>query len=235
MSHLISLKQPSFEKDGLEIQTFPYLLEDAFQQTQDAVFSDFTPARNASNRNARGLRLGVLVNQQLHWTDKNTYQISAAFNSEEAGKVREMDLIPEAFLRTPQIERLIKEAFILNFGDIAESNQQAYLVQLNAIRYQPTVSTTAYPPPDHPHQDGCDNTVVVLRKSPSILGGMSRVYTLDEDPLYEVNLAPGQALFVEDDRYKHQVLPMMLDTGKMSASENNCRDILIIQIDPVRC
>ena len=234
MSQLISLTPPCFEQDGVEVQSFVYLLDKRFQQIQNAIFSEFTPARNASNRNARGLRWGVLVNEQLQWTDKSTYQLSAALNPEEAGKVREMDLIPESFLRTLQIERLIRDVFELYFGDIGLSNKQSYLVQLSGIRYQPTVSTTAYPPPDYPHQDGSDNAIVVLRKSASILGGMSRIYTLDEDPLYEVNLDPGQALFVEDDRYKHQVLPMMLDTGEMSGNESNCRDILIVRINPAR-
>lgn len=229
---MILLKPLYYGTDGVEVRTFPYLWDAAFQQQQAAVYQDLTPARNAANRNARGLRWGVLVNDSLHWTDKNTYRLPADLNSEEQGRVREMDLLPEPFLCLPQIERLVREVFAVYYGN-AQQNE-AYIVQLSAIRYQPTVSTTAYPPPDHPHQDGSDNAIIVLRKAPSIMGGMSRLYTLDEKPLYEVSLEAGQGLFVEDERYKHQVMPMLLDTGLRRPGEPDARDIMIVRIDPAR-
>ncbi len=227
------LKNPTFQQDGVEVMDFNYLLNPLFQDIQLATYAEFTPARNATNDICRALRWGIYLNDQLQWSDNNQYQLSADLNPEEAGRARQMDLIPEALLRTPECERLIREMFKV-FHPEGNSHKQAYVVQTSALRYQPTVAKTCYPSPDHPHRDGFNNGIVVLSRTPNLIGGQSRIYDLEGTPLFETQLQPGQGLLVEDTRYQHQVLPMLLDTSVAGAGEPAFRDILIVRIDPAQ-
>ena len=224
------VQQPTFETDGVEIVNYEYLLSPSLQEMRKVAYGAFTPARNAKNGLCRGLRWGVLLDNVLRWSTRDSYQLSAEFNGEEAGRVRTMDLIPTKFLDHPAIRRVIDDVFSMYYPDTNRA-QQPYIVQLSAIRYEPQHNRTCYPSPDAPHQDAFDNAIVVLGKTDNLIGGQSRVFTIEDEALvYEANLEAGQALFVRDMDWKHQVLPMMQDVSDGSGSCH--RDILIVRIDP---
>jgi hypothetical protein len=83
-----------------------------------------------------------------------------------------------------------------------------------------------------PHQDGFNNGIVVLNITPNLVGGTTRIYELSGDIRYEAVLSAGQGVFVQDDSWKHQVEPMLMDAQKSGPSAACYRDILIIRIDP---
>lgn len=227
------MKTPTFNDDGVEIKTLPFLQTEDVRQLTDDVYSDFTPARNAKNQLSRGVRWGVMVNGEVHWTKQNSYQLSAKLNEEEGGNVRIMDLVPDRFLKHDAIRCLINEAFQTYYPNEC-TELQAFGIQVSAIRYEPSVTKTCYPSPDRPHQDGFDNGIFVLNRTDNLIGGQTRVFTLEDQLMYEANLEAGQAVFVRDDSWKHQVLPMMVDT-QVAGSETRCyRDILIVRITRIK-
>lgn len=221
---------PRFATHGVEIVSREYLLEPAFRAMQQEVYRALTPARNATNRLARGLRWGVLIDGAVRWTEDDEYALSAELNPEEGGRVRQMDLLPDRFVTSATIEQLVLDTFAIYHPD-ADSARTPFIVQMSAIRYQPSVERTCYPSPDAPHQDGFDNGIFVLARTANLAGGATRLFTLEGRPMYETMLAEGQGIHVADERWLHQVLPMTVDT---SLGDPACcyRDILIVRIDP---
>ena len=230
---LFAMEQPTFSVEGVEVRTASYLASSAVSELTDKTYKRFTPARNAVNPLCRALRWGVIINGQIHWTEKNTYQLSAKLNEEEGGSVRTMDLVPDSFLNHPNISRAINEIFETYFPE-GSSSFEPFGVQISAIRYEPTLTKTCYPSPDRPHQDGFDNAIIVLNRTQNLVGGVTRVFSLDDKLLYEANLEAGQIVFVRDADYKHQVLPMMVDTQVHGPDAPCYRDILIVRITPVK-
>jgi len=222
--------QPKFQADGLEVMAFDYLINtDEYQKLVKTVYSALTPARNAKNRLSRGLRWGILANNQVLWSTRNTYQLGVTLNPEEGGRVRTMDLLPNCFVEHPLTQRLIEDVFRVYYPN-GDTSLQPYVVQVSGIRYQPTPQRACYPSPDAPHQDGFDSAIVVIDKTENLLGGHSRIYTLEDQLRYEAQLQPGQAMFVRDSQWKHQVCPMLQE---VQIDPGPCfRDILIVRIDP---
>lgn len=224
------LQQLSFSRDGLECVHVPNVLSPEFQRFVINTYMKFTPARNAKNKICRGLRWGTLANGKIYWSTNPVYQLSQDLQPEEGGKARTMDLIPTEFLDSKVVKELIELTF-KTYHPEGDSNRQHYVVQVSALRYQPTLNQTCYPSPDMPHQDGFNNGIFVLYKSKGLLGGHSRVFSLELEALYETDLQAGDGIFIEDKKYFHQVLPMMVDSH-LAESEEVCRCILIIRIDP---
>lgn len=224
---ILLVRSPSLQSDNFEVRDFPYLRDPDLQRDVRDVYGAFTPARNATNANARGIRFGVLVKGEFTWFDRDTYSLPVAFNKEEAGRIRQMDLIPEDFLRKSPIERHFHEMFAAwNFEE--DSFKRAYEIQLSAIRYAPLHGRTAIPGPAYPHQDLVDTSVTVLGKE-NITGGVSRIFTLDDQPLYEFDLIEGQGYLVKDAAYKHYVSDVQLPIGV----GNGFRDILAVRFQPL--
>lgn len=224
------IEQPHFITDGVEIAEYDYLLDPAFCALQDRVYDALTPARNATNELCRGIRWGIWLGDTIQWSTKDTYQLGGSFNSEEEGRVRTMDLLPDEFVEHPLLRRVFHDVFDVYYPSVDRA-AVPHMIQLSAIRYEPTPQRACYPSPDMPHQDEFDSAVVVLQKTPNLVGGQSRIYTTDERLRYEADLKPGQALLVRDEQWKHQVVPMTYGTG---TTRGRClRDILIVRIDPV--
>lgn len=227
------IQQPTFEQNGLQVKTYPFLTSPTFQKEVNKAFRQFKPALHANNKLCRAVRWGVLANDQILFSTRNTYQLSAKFNPEESGRTRIMDLIPDSLLCTPQIQQLIRDVF-KTFHPEGNSYLHNYIVQLSAIRYAPTPSSACYPSPDMPYQDGFNNGIIVLNKTPNLTGGRTRIYNMNNQLLYEADLKAGQGVFVEDTRWKHQVEPMLINTQHSGANAPCHRDILIIRIDPAK-
>lgn len=227
------IQQPDYQEHGLQIISYDYLQDDKFRSLAAEIYGGFHPAQNASNTLCRAVRWGVLLNDKVSFSGKNTYQLDADLNPEEAGRVRVMDLIPDEFVYSTPIQQLIRDVFSLYFPG-ESSFDEAYIVQMSAIRYQPTPEKACYPSPDMPHQDGFDNGIAVLNVTPNLVGGTTRIYDLNGNLCFEAKLSPGQAALVQDDRWKHQVEPMLVDTAIQGAEAQCYRDILIIRIDPAK-
>ncbi len=230
INYFTFLKNLTVAEDGLEKVNAATVLSPEFQQLVNNTYSQYSPARYSSNKIKRGVRWGILANDEISWSNKNTYQVSEELNPEEAGRVREIDQIPDTFLGSRVVRDLIDRTFHL-YHPGASSNWQPYVVQLSALRYEPTLTDTCYPSPDAPHQDGFNNAIWVLQKTPGLTGGQSRIFSLDKKPLFETNLEAGDGLMIEDAKYFHQVLPMLVNSHT-AKSDLVCRDILIIRIDP---
>jgi hypothetical protein len=227
------LRPTTLEDDGFTIVDFAAIDAADFQRYHAEVYGAFEPGEGAQNKLARGTRWGVLAREQFIWLDRNTYSLPKEFNAEEGGRVRRFGLIPEAYLRRVEVERMLRQIFA-RWSFTQTSSERAYEVQLSAIRYEPTISTTAIPSPITPHQDLIDGAVVVMAKSRHLLGGTSRLYSLTEQPLYEVDLAVGEALLIRDARLKHQVTPILLaPDAQWRPGQRACRDILIVRFQPL--
>jgi len=226
-------KQPSFDVEGVEIKTLHFLQSDDVKNLTNEIYSKFKPARNATNQICRSIRWGGFANNELHWNRNNSYRLSSVLNPDEKGNTRYMDLIPDEFLEHPAIQQLINVAYgVYHPGMCTEMD--SYIVQLSALRYEPSVTQTCYPSPDRPHQDGFNNGIAVLNRTDNLIGGHTRIFDLDDQLIYETNLDSGQAVFVKDDAWKHQVLPMMVNT-EIAGPDAPChRDILIVRIDKAK-
>jgi hypothetical protein len=138
-----------------------------------------------------------------------------------------MDLIPESFLREPEIERLLRQVFeALKFA--LDSFKRTYEVQLSAIRFAPEHGRTATSPPPYPHRDGVDGAVVVLNRQ-NVMGGISRLFDNDGRALYEFELGEGQGFLIKDDRLLHYVSDVQLRRNV----DRGYRDILIVRFSPI--
>lgn len=227
------INDPTIASDGFALVDYPQLRSAEFQAQQAAVYDTLRPGENAANKLARAIRWGIYADGEFTWLYRNEYRLDALKNPEEKGNVRRFVLIPEPFLRRPELQDTLVAIFD-RWQFEQGSTLRAYEVQLSAIRYEPTLAMPALPSPIVPHQDEVDGAVVVLRKTPHLLGGTSRIYSLNERPLYEFDIEPGEALFIRDAQLKHQVTPLLLDTGDgWRPGERAFRDILIVRFQPV--
>ena len=219
--------------DHFEVRTFPALLDDNFRELASTVYDQFTSARNASNQLKRGLRWGTYAVGQFIWLDRDAYRLDADKNKEEGGRTRHMDLIPEDFLRQDEIEATLTEVFDA-WGFAETSYERAYEVQLSAIRYEVNLAEPALPSPIEPHQDEIDGAIIVLGKTGFLSGGTSRLYSLNHEPLYELDLQVGEALFVRDAQLLHQVTPLQMVLGHTwRPGLRAFRDVLLVRFQPV--
>ncbi len=227
------LRTPTLNDDYFELVDYKELRNPEFVASQLAVYNDFAPGENASNKLSRGIRWGIYVNGEFIWLSRNEYHLDERFNPEERGKIRKFPLIPTGFLHRQEIVKLLNAVFA-RWGFIEDSYKRAYEVQLSAIRYEPSVAETALPSPMTPHQDQIDGAIVVLHKTKYLVGGVSRIYSLNENPLYEVDIKAGEALLVKDEKIKHQVTPILLNpSDTWRPGTPSFRDILIIRYQPV--
>ena len=224
------LKKLDFEKDGVSIDAFPNVRNPDFQAKHREVYGQFRPGKNAVNQLCRGIRWGNLCKGKIQWLDRNTYSLPADKNHEEGGNIRIFDLIPTDYLNTPEVQKVLNSLYMTLIDQC--SHLRLIEIQLSAIRYEPTLEQVALPSPVIPHQDTVDGAIVVMSKSDGIVGGVTRLYTLDDDPLYEIDLQVGEALVLNDSCYKHQVTPMMVDVGAWR-HERIFRDVLLVRFQVV--
>jgi hypothetical protein len=231
---MFRLSPATLKKDGFATLSFEGMALPDFQAEHQKIYGAFLPGENANNKLARAIRWGVFAHDQFIWFRRNSYRLSKRFNKEEDGNVRRFGLIPETYLRLPEIDLALRRTFAA-WSFEQTTFERAYEVQLSAIRYEPTIAATAIPAPIFPHQDMVDGAVVVTAKTGHLMGGASRLYTVkDELPLYEIDLAVGEALLIRDTRLKHQVTPMMLATdARWRPGQRVFRDILIIRYQPL--
>jgi len=224
------LRKLDFVEDGVSFDNFSDLQDPAFQSKHREVYGQFKPGKNAANKLCRGVRWGTMCRGKIQWLDRSSYSLSAGHNPEESGNVRHFDLIPTDYLDLPQVQTVLMQLFMTLMDKC--SFQNLIEVQLSAIRYEPTLEAIALPSPVIPHQDTVDGAIVVMSKSEGIVGGVTRLYSLDDMPLYEVDLQVGEALVLNDSRYKHQVTPMMVDIGAWR-HERVFRDVLLVRFQDV--
>lgn len=230
---MLLLKDPHLQKDGFSVADYSDLFDADFAEAQKEAYAKLRPGINASNTLSRGIRWGDYTNDRFEWLDRDTYSLPKRLNPEEGGRIRQFELIDETFLRRPETEELFRSIF--KAWDFEEGScSRSYEIQLSAIRYEPTLAKPALPSPIAPHQDLIDGAIVVLRKDGDIIGGRSRLYSLDEAPLVELDLSVGEALLVKDDQVLHQVTPMQLaPSAGWRATDLATRDILIVRYQPV--
>lgn len=230
---IASLKAPTIADDGFAVKHIDLIKADDFQEVAKRTYETFEVGQHSKNKLKRGIAWGTLVNGQYHWHNRDTYQLSSDFNSEEGGQVRTFVKSGLDFLNHPVLIAALNNVFE-EWGFPTSSFERAYEVQLGQIRYEPTIIETALPSPLFPHQDEIDGAIIVLSKEGDLVGGRSRLYTLDDQPLYELDLDVGDALFVRDAKLKHQVTPMMLEpTKKWTIGDRAYRDVVLVRFQPI--
>jgi hypothetical protein len=227
------LRKPTLNNDHFQVERFEAVNRPTFRLMQEAEYARYESSANAVNKLKRGLRWGILMNGAYSWNDRNKYRLDAHVNPEEMGNTRLFGLVCEEFLRTQEIENTLDGVFE-KFGFVESSYERAYEVQLSAIRYEATLAETALPAPLIPHQDAIDGAILMLNKTNNILGGVSRLYSLDDEPLVEIDLAPGEVLFIRDAAIKHQVTPLMMSVDdNWRPGDKAFRDVLLIRFQPL--
>lgn len=227
------LSLPTIARDGFTITSFESLRNPEIQALAEATYNGLEPGKNANNKLRRGIRWGIYAQDHFTWLDRDTYKLERKFNEEEDGAVRIFSLIPTEFLREPAVEQALQEVFALwEFSE--KSTHRAYEVQLSAIRYEPTLAQPALPSPINPHQDMVDGTIIVVNKRGDLVGGMSRLYGLDQEPLYELDLGLAEGLSVRDASLLHQVTVMGIAPGQnWRPGDKALRDVLLVRFQPV--
>ncbi len=229
----LPLQAPRLDTHGFQLGRYPALLSAEYQAIQQEAFARFEPGINAANRLPRGTAWGVLVNGQITWQDRTSYRLSAELNPEEGGRTRIFTPIDRAFLEHPSTIAMFHHIFHQwNFPE--SSYEVPYQVQLSGIRYRATLAEPAMPSPVIPHQDAVDGVIVLMHKTPNLVGGLSRIYDLDGTPQWQVDLEPGDALFVRDEKVLHQVTPVLLEPGaRWVPGEDGYRDVLLVRFQRV--
>lgn len=227
------LRVPSIAEDGFAAKSLEEVKSVDFQDIAKRTYDTFTAGENSANRLKRGIAWGTYVNGQFHWHDRDTYHLSAQSNPEEEGRVRTFVKSGQDFLQHPVLESVLRKVFSeWNFS--ATSFQRAYEIQLGQVRYEPSIAEPALPSPMIPHQDEIDGAIVVLRKEGDLVGGLSRLYDLNDTPLFELDMGVGDALFVKDHMLKHQVTPLMLEpSASWSIGDRAYRDVLLVRFQPI--
>jgi hypothetical protein len=229
----LPLQPARLDTHGFQLDRYPALLSDDYQAIQQEAFAKFKPGVNASNKLARGTAWGVLVNGQISWQDRTGYSLSADLNPEEGGRTRIFTPIDRALLEHPATVAMFHDIFA-HWGFPESSYEVPYQVQLSGIRYEPTLAVPAMPSPVIPHQDSVDGVIVVLHKTPNLVGGLSRIYDLDGAPQWQVDLNAGDALFVRDAAVLHQVTPILLEPGsRWAPGDQAYRDVLLVRFQRV--
>ncbi|WP_410795875.1 2OG-Fe dioxygenase family protein [Parvularcula sp. LCG005] len=219
--------------DGFEVEFYPKLLDAEFSEAQRRAFYDLKVGKNSANRLLRGVRWGVYARDTFSWLQRNSYRLDSDKNPEEEGRTRYFSLMDEDFLCHPILTDVLRSCFSKH--RFAESSYaRAYEIQLSFIRYQPTLEQPALPSPIIPHQDAVDGTIIVLNKFGSLSGGLSRIYSLQNDPLFEIDLRTGESLFVVDSKIKHQVTPLQMEPDRdWRPGDLAFRDVMIVRYQPV--
>lgn len=227
------VRPATLDQDGYMISRFADIEDAAFNALQEAEYAHMRPGRNAKNQLERKTGWGAYLNDSFVWSDREEYSLPAKLNEEEGGTVRFFDPLSRDFLSHPITEDLLRAVF--NAWDFEkDSAVQLYQIQLSAIRYEPTFDKPALPSPIEPHQDLVDGAIVLLSKTPNLIGGTSRLYDLDQRPLVELDLDVGDILFVRDADVLHQVTPLQLAPGtRWSLEERAYRDVLLIRFQAV--
>jgi hypothetical protein len=229
----LSLQPAQLDTHGFQLDRYPALLAPDYQTLQQEAFAKFEPGVNASNKLPRGTAWGVLVNGQITWQDRHSYSLPAELNPEEGGRTRIFTPIDRTFLEHPSTVAMFHRIFSQwNFPET--SYEVPYQVQLSGIRYCPTLAEPAMPSPVIPHQDAVDGAIVLMHKTPNLVGGLSRIYDLDGTPQWQVDLETGDALFIRDDKVLHQVTPILLEPGaRWVPGEQAYRDVLLVRFQRV--
>jgi hypothetical protein len=227
------ISNPTLRQNQFALARFDAVAEPAFQELHRRTYGGLRPGENATNQLPRGIRWGVYAHGHFVWLDRIDYSLPATFNPEEEGKVRRFSRIPDEYLRSETVESMLRAVFEMwEFKEA--SSERAYEVQLSAIRYQPSLDTPALPSPIAPHRDMVDGAIVVLAKTEHLVGGSSRLYTLQGEPQYEVDLGVGDALLIRDAHWLHQVAPILLSPGNSwTPSQSAFRDVLLIRFAPL--
>lgn len=232
-SAIRQIRQADLITDGYMLARFGDITNSSYESLQSSEYDNMRPGRNAANQLARKVAWGAYLDDTFLWSDREAYRLPKELNAEEGGRVRLFDTLSREFLEHPITENLLRCVFNA-WSFEKDSSEQLYQVQLSAIRYEPTFENPAFPSPVEAHQDMVDGVIVVLNKTENLIGGTSRLYNLDKEPLVELDLAVGDMLFVKDDAIMHQVSPILLMPGeRWHPKERVYRDVLLIRFQAV--
>ena len=229
----LALQPARLASHGFEVARYSALLSPDYQRLQLETYAKLEPGINATNKLARGTAWGVYVNGRVSWQDRNSYRLPAELNPEEGGRTRFFTPLDRAFLEHPATAAMFLD--IYNRWCFPETSYEVpYQIQLSALRYEPTLAAPAMPSPVTPHQDAVDGVIVLMHRTANLVGGLSRIYDLAGAPQWQVDLEPGDALFVRDAQVLHQVTPILLEPGpRWAPGEPAHRDVLLVRFQKV--
>lgn len=108
---------------------------------------------------------------------------------------------------------------------------RAWQVNVHNVRITATATTQGIVVPEGTHQDGHQFAALVVFDRVNIKGGITSIYSLDsDDPLFQVQILPQQALIFDDERVRHYTTEVVPD----SESDGH-RDNWIIAINDWEC
>lgn len=220
-SMFIDTKQ-ALETQNISTKIYNDLRSSKFQQFQEQIYKQFQQARTAE-------RIGAFVNNEFLWGKQNSIA-SRIDNYCAPSRIH----IPESFLRQSVVERLIRDIF-QQWHFQEDSNQRMYEVKVTAARYHTTLTASAMPSHLQGLQGLVDNAIIVLRKSNNILGGSTRIFDLDINPIYELDLEVGQAVFVKGCQHLYQVMPIKMNPKMWLPGDEAIQDILTVRFQPMGC
>jgi len=224
----MSIKSFVLNKDHIALDSYTELK--SIRALIEKEFHNLEPGENTKNKLDRGIRWGIIANNQKTWLQRNTYQLDDKFNQEESGNTRKFTLISDEFINHKVIDQLITNHF--NKWRFEEgSDWRAYEVQVSLIGYKATWLETAIPAPAIAHQDMIDGSVTVLHREGDIEGGITRVFNLDGEMLVEADLHVGDSIFMVDSETKHLVTPISIPFGSCTGKAR--RLIMIIRFQPL--
>ena len=110
-----------------------------------------------------------------------------------------------------------------------ERRAHPWLVDIHQIRIIATSQEAGEPAPEGPHRDGEEFGVVQLVNRQNVAGGLTTVYSNDEEPLLSWTLRePLDTLLLWDPHVLHGVSPIR----PVNPDEPGIRDTLLIGYDP---
>ncbi len=193
-------------------------------------FQRLKTGKNATNKLLRGIRWGTLINNKIHWNQRNTYQLPNEINEEESGSTRKFTLISDEFVNNEVINDTILEKFdTWQFSE--PSDWRSYEVQLSLIGYVATLTETAFPAPVTVHRDLIDGSVTVLDLEGEMDGGVTRVFDLSGNMIVESQLGIGESIFMVDEPTRHVVTPISVPYQSKTGYVR--RLLMIVRFQPV--
>lgn len=168
-------------------------------------------------------QVGLVPNGGKVWLrDPVAYYQSEELNRYAGGIVREFPPLTEEFVANDLFQNLLRSSFDV-FGVEDEYRDAEWVADISLFRLKVERHRVTEPTPEGIHRDGVPFGVIHMVGRKDIEGGVSHVYTMDEE-LIDLGVLrdPLDTLYAFDNRVKHYVTPIYATTR-----EEGWREVLV--------
>lgn len=157
---------------------------------------------------------------------RNSFFQPKSVNALNGDLVRTFPEIQIGFSNSAFLNRLVQIAIgLFGLGHIP-----LVMVNVHQIRIRCSRNMLGLPTPEGIHRDGHAFVSQHLISRKNVEGGISKIYSLEEQLLLQHRLsAPMESIFLNDKKVKHETTAIRPEKD----SENGYRDMLIIDYNPV--